>query len=372
MEQNSTDCFCYVQNLRNYNYSIMNENHPLYFDFEELKNYEDWYFKASDAITFLDDAMALSDAFQKRFPILSEVIRRARVLNLLINNQKHRLYSWTIGGKSYGWLCIFEDVAERGTALLAEHQLLLNEMGGIAAVNNREDWHFSDGQKFLFTGSECSKGIAGWENFYDMVCEDCEISESDKIEHKDFVVFAQAANGDVTLYNPVTKDVLQFNHDGHYTGLDGEYCTEILPQQPEDTFYMIKGVKDFTDFVEMYAEGWLQLLDSVPVAVKNLLGQKELEEAAQLTETLPDGYGKGELENLIGIEYFYAADYNKALEFYLKAMKNEYRVTTHIDFNIWEVCELLMKEDNDKVKWPQFYLDLFPNGSHVKNARRHL
>lgn len=350
----------------------MNENHPLYFDFEELKKYEDWYFKVSDVIMFLDSDMALSDAFQKRFPKLSKVIKRASVLNLMINNKKHRFYSWNIGGKSYGWLCVFEDAVEKGLELLAEHQLLLNEIGGIAAVNNQEDWHFSDGQKFLFTASECSKGISGWENFYDMMCEDYEVSESDKIDYKGFIVFAQAANGDVTLYDPATKDVLQFNHDGHYTGLDGEYYTEILQQQPEDTFYTIKEVNDFTDFVEMYAAGWLQLLGSKSIAVKNLLSQKELEKAAQLTETLPGGYEKGELENLIGIEYFYAADYNKALEFYLKSMKNEYRVATHIDFNIWEVCELLMKEDNDKVKWSKFYLDLFPKGKHVKNAKINL
>lgn len=341
-------------------------------DFEELKQYEDWLFKKSDVISFLDWDAQLSEEFQVHFPKLTAVIKRARVLNLLINGKKHRLYSWTVGGKSYAWLCVFEEATETGLTLIAEHQLILNEIGGIAAVNNRENWHFLDGQKFMFTASKCSQGIAGWDNFYDMLCEDYEIADSDRLEYKSFIVFAQAANGDVTLYDPATKRVLQFNHDGHYTGLDGEYCTEILDKQPEDSFYTIKGVKNFTDFVEIYAEGWLQLIDSVAVAVKNLLDLKELEEAISLTETLPKGYEKGELENLIGIQYFHAGRYETALAFYLKAMKNDYRVTTHMDFNIWEVCEILMKADNDKVKWSQFYFDLYPKGKYAEKALKNL
>ncbi len=109
----------------------------------------------------------------------------------------------------------------------------------------------------MFTESYCSLGIDGWDNFYDDRCREDNMLETEKIDFTNFVVFAQEANGDVTTYNPESKKVLQFNHDGDIKDRNGEYRTALVENQPEDTFYRLKGVTNFVDYIEMLAEQWL-------------------------------------------------------------------------------------------------------------------
>lgn len=351
----------------------MNKSSQAYYDFEAVKDANTWHFKESDVIELSETRIQLSEEFQKCFPRLSKLISKARVSDVLINNQPYKLYSWTVGGERYSWLCIMEEVSAIKLEFIEEHQLILKEIGGITLFNTREDFnHLLDDQKLLFTASECSKGIDGWENFYKMLCDDNQIPEENRIKHENFVVFSKAYNGDVTCYVPSSKEVIQFKHDGVYTRTDDVYSNELIANQPEDTFYSIKGVKYFTDFVEVYAEGWLEFINSSYIAVKNLLKQKRLEDAILLTANVNDNNSRGELENLIGIEYFYLQNYEKALEFYVKAKNSKNHLPSYIDFNIWEVCEMLMNQDKDHVKWSKEYLHICPNGRYCDQAKLNL
>lgn len=338
-------------------------------DFEELRKSESWFFKESDEIEFMPSDFEVSGEFQRVFPKLTTLIESARVQDLKINDQSYRLFSWTVNGKSCGWLSIFEGHFEGEIQLIDEHRLVLNEIGGIATTYNDFNDIFPGGQKFIFTESRCSKELDGWDGYYDERCEEDEIPETDKIDYKDFIVFAQEANGDVTTYDSKSKEVMQFNHDGDITDRNGEYITEEVENQPEGTFYTIKGVKYFIDYVERFAEEYINLIHSKHNILHHLLEQRQFDEAIQLTETITDSREKSKFENLIGIAYFYAADFKKALEFYVKALKTGHYFTDILDFNIWEVCGELMKEENDKRKWSEYYLSLFPNGKYTENAK---
>lgn len=226
-------------------------------DFIAFKAAESRVIKATDTLDFFQTEFELSPLFQSTFPQLSALLKTARVLHFNINDQPYRLLSWTLENESRGWLCTLENNEETKLPLIAEHRLLLKEMGGIFTTYNDGDINLSNGQKFMFTASRCSLGIDGWDNFYNDRCAEDDLSDADKIDYSAFIVFVQDASGDVTTYDPHDKTVMQFNHNGDFKDRSGANRTALVDQQPEDTFYRLKGVNSFVDYVAMLAHQWL-------------------------------------------------------------------------------------------------------------------
>lgn len=219
-------------------------------DFETFKTDITWFVKPGDKVELLDTTLnySLTDNFRATFPILTNLIQKSRVLNLTINNQLYRLFSWTNKeNKSIGWLNKIESDKKTDIELIDEHELLLKEIGGIQETYNQPEPSLSNNQNFLFIKSECSKGIGGWEDYYEMMCEE---ENKPQIDYKDFICFVQEANGDVTLYHKNTKEVMLFAHDHSFDNV------EFLENQPEYTFHKINGIKTFVDYVESLATEW--------------------------------------------------------------------------------------------------------------------
>lgn len=219
-------------------------------DFETFKSEITWFIKPADKVELLDTVLnySLKDNFRATFPVLTNLIEKSRVLNLTINNQHYRLFSWTNKeNKSIGWLNKIESDNTSEIELLDEHELLLKEIGGIKESYNQPDPSLTNNQNFLFIRSECTKGIGGWDDYYKTMCEE---DSKPQIDYKEFICFVQEANGDVTLYNKNTKEVLLFAHDHCFENV------EFLENQPEYTFYKINGVKTFVDYVESLATEW--------------------------------------------------------------------------------------------------------------------
>ncbi len=219
-------------------------------DFESFKSDITWFIKPTDNIVLMDTLTnySLTETFQSNFPTLTKLIQKARVLNLTINSQPYRLFSWTNkDNNSCGWLNKLESNDSSDIELLGEHKLLLNEIGGIQESYNQPESSLTNNQNFLFIKSECTNGIGGWDDYYQMMCEE---ENKSQIDFKDFVCFVQEANGDVTLYDKDSKEVMLFAHDHSFENV------EFLENQPEYTFHRINGIKTFVDYVEKLANEW--------------------------------------------------------------------------------------------------------------------
>jgi tetratricopeptide (TPR) repeat protein len=75
---------------------------------------------------------------------------------------------------------------------------------------------------------------------------------------------------------------------------------------------------------------------------------------------------KGTAHGQIGAAHFFKGDYEKAIEYYVSARSNGEHAGM-MDDNIWEACETLYKQSQDK-KWANKYLELCPEGAYKKQA----
>ncbi|MEM9338923.1 MAG: hypothetical protein AAGA66_09360, partial [Bacteroidota bacterium] len=75
-------------------------------------------------------------------------------------------------GQICGWLNQQETKEEFKYELIQEHELLIRNIGGIRESFNQPEDSFSNNQNFMFIGSECSRGIGDWDDYYSMTCEE--------------------------------------------------------------------------------------------------------------------------------------------------------------------------------------------------------
>lgn len=219
-------------------------------DFETFKEDISWFIQKSDKIEFLETETiyTLTDKFQETFPKLSVLIKKARILNLKINSQPYKLFSWNNKDNlSCGWLNKIEINGNSTMNLIDEHRLLLNEIGGIQESYNQPEPSLCNNQNFMFIESECTNGIGGWDDYYEELCAE---ENKSQIDYKNFVCFVQEANGNVTLYDPKSKEIFLFAHDHCFDNV------VFLENQPEYTFHKINDVVSFVDYVETLAMEW--------------------------------------------------------------------------------------------------------------------
>ena len=220
-------------------------------DFDEFKNQISWFIKPNDSISFEKkfNNPILSDVLNETFPKLCELISLSRILQLSINGKSYYLYSWTNKENiSCGWLTEIEQKRNIGLKMCLAHELLLEEIGGIRESYNQPKNSLCNNQNFMFIGSECSKGIGLYDEYYEMMCKD---KECKKLSDKDLISFVQEANGSLTLYDFKTEKVRFFSHDHALANV------VFLENQPEYTFHKFKGIDTFSDYVESLAIEWL-------------------------------------------------------------------------------------------------------------------
>lgn len=217
-------------------------------DFEAFKEHLSWLIHPSQIDTVSEAEIKLSQKFTNTFPVLTDLISQARVLNLEVDHQPYRLFSWTNkNNESFGWLNKAEPDFTSALPFIEEHKLLLNEIGGIRESFNQPKSSLSNNQEFMFLGSECSSGMNDWEDYYEDLCKN---ENKTPINYKNFISFVLEANGNSTVYDPQTKEVFLFAHDHAFDHVD------VLENQPEYTFYQIHNIRYFVDYVEALAQEW--------------------------------------------------------------------------------------------------------------------
>ncbi|MFP3834619.1 hypothetical protein [Chryseobacterium sp. SIMBA_028] len=228
-------------------------------DFENFTQEVSWFVRPADRVE-LEHRISknFSPRFIATFPILyhlllqSTSITRVNITSSKNKESSYYLHTWIDrNGFRCGWLCDTEKI-QTEIEILTEHQLLLDEMGGI-----KETYHYfdagsemlTDNQNFIFIKSGLTKGLGDWTDLYDQVCKDEQVKQ---IDTDDLICFAQEANGNETYYNLNTKQVLLFAADHSFENI------EVLKDHSEYTFYTINEITTLVDYVEKLAQQWLQ------------------------------------------------------------------------------------------------------------------
>lgn len=230
-----------------------NKKKEINTDFEAFKSEVSWFLNPNSKIKFQEqNEIRLSQEFKDVFPNLSELIVKSRQTYLIIDKTNYILFAWdTLDGQICGWLNQLETEQKYKYELIREHELLLRNIGGIRESFNQPEDSFSNNQNFMFIGSECSRGIGDWDDYYSMTCEE---EGKKEIDYSNLLAFVYEANGALTLYNPLTKKVFLFSHDHSFENV------EFMEDQPEYTFHTFKSVVTFEDYVETLAREWLEII----------------------------------------------------------------------------------------------------------------
>lgn len=222
-------------------------------DFEAFKSEVSWFLNPNSKIEFQEQKeVRLSEEFKGAFPILTELIIRSRPTYLIIEDINYILFAWdTLDGQICGWLNQQETEEEYKCELIQEHELLIRNIGGIRESFNQPEDSLSNNKNFMFLGSECSRGIGDWADYYSMTCEE---EGKNKIDYTNLLAFVYEANGAVTLYNPLTRKVFLFSHDHSFENI------EFIQNQPKYTFHTFKNVDTFENYVETLAKEWEEII----------------------------------------------------------------------------------------------------------------
>ena len=222
-------------------------------DFEVFKSEISWFLNPNAKIEFQKQKeMRLSEEFKATFPKLTELILKSRQTYLMVDNINYILFAWdTLDNQICGWLNQQETEEEYKCELIEEHEFLLRNIGGIRESFNQPEDSFSNNQNFMFIGSECSRGMGDWGNYYSMTCEE---EGKNQIDYSNLLAFAYEANGALTLYDPLIKKVFLFSHDHSFENV------ESMENQPEYTFYTFKNVETFENYVEALAQEWEEIV----------------------------------------------------------------------------------------------------------------
>lgn len=197
-----------------------------------------------------------STEFIQLFPLMTELLEKAKVIEFTINsNQRFRQYIWIHNdGTTSGWLCRLEHCVPQGRNIIPEHILLSQNLGGIINYwsDSKSKETFVDANVFTFSLVDTFKGIGGFEDDYIRKCQEEQINP---LDIADFVTFALERDGCVTAYNYKTKEIFMYLLDG-YT----PFAYSVVDGQPEYTLHQLHSAKTFVEYVEALAEQWLSVI----------------------------------------------------------------------------------------------------------------
>ncbi|WP_307440824.1 hypothetical protein [Paenibacillus sp. V4I3] len=220
-------------------------------DWNDFNNDISWFIKPNDIVTITEtskgrDFFKFSDSFTRIYPVLSELLKKARVTNVQVNNKPYQLLGWSDHeGNSFGWL-VRPPAVDINKPLCNEHKLLLTYFGGITERWNETEISWLLNLNSALTLEDAEEGFQGWENYIADVSNDEDFESY--INPNDYIAFAFEANGNMTLYHKNNSSLIMLAHDHcfeHITPLDG---------YPEYTIYRINDCPDLVAWVEEVAK----------------------------------------------------------------------------------------------------------------------
>jgi hypothetical protein len=215
---------------------------------QAFKNEIYWFIKEKDVIKILSEGkFEVNDDFSKLFPKMNNLLKTSILTKLSINKGIYWLIYWENNDKITGWLCNPPEVnIER--KISKAHSILLQTFGGIVEQLHIKESLISN-MNSIFSLKAAENGIGAWKEYFNECCKDDNLKPTINLE--DLIVTATEANGNLTLYNINTDEIVLFAPDHCFN-----YVT-CYEQCPEYTFYKINGCNNFVDWVEEIANQWL-------------------------------------------------------------------------------------------------------------------
>ncbi len=217
--------------------------------------------------TFEIGKFNLTESFKATFPIMTELINGSVKTGVEYKGKSMVLFSWEVENEISGWLCQFD---KPKIELLKEHQLLIDNIGGIIESYNGPEsieingfnynYTLTLAQNFMFVGSLATNKL-DWEDYYFEICVKLGFKP---IDLSNVVFFSEEGNGAKYFYDRNTKEVKLFSHDHDFR------FVEFIENQPEYTMHKVMGVNSFVDFVELLSKQWLRFFE----LKKNAVGTK--------------------------------------------------------------------------------------------------
>jgi hypothetical protein len=235
--------------------------------FNTFQNEISWFnYKKEPIKIFEIENFNLTNKFQQTYPNMTKLINESVKTGVEFKGKSMVLFTWEKGGEISGWMCQFDNSTIQ---LIEEHQILINNIGGIIhSFNGPEsielngvDYNYTLtlNQDFMFVGSMNTNKL-DWENDYFNRCKEF---GTRPLDLSNSVFFTREADGARYFYDKFTREVKLFSHDHAFKFVD------FLPGHPEYTMHTIKGVNNFIEFVEMVAKQWIKYFEIKGMAVEN-------------------------------------------------------------------------------------------------------
>jgi len=231
-------------------------------DWEDLKADRWWSPLISGDGEILEEFAAVSwqppsTQFAATFPILTDLLGRARLTKVRLSGDGYQLFGWTkANGDTLGWVCPLPG-RQLDKELHEVHTLLLSGVGGVAECWNGPCDNWLENQNSALTESESRVSGCEWDESYRHICGLDNLEPV--IDCTDYTSFAFEANGNFTSYHRTTSAVLMYAHDHSFD--------HIAPYEgcPEYTWNRINDCPDLKTWVETLANQWLNaILNSSP------------------------------------------------------------------------------------------------------------
>jgi hypothetical protein len=187
-----------------------------------------------------------SGAFSQLFPALERALKRAFVAPIDLDGGLYVLFTWQ---RNDGGFCSWLSPAPSAnppTSLYPDHQTLLASFGGIVERSNEPTWWVLNHNDVL-TERE-GRYDATFIKDYSWAFERASLPI--RIELKQFYSIAREANGNTTLCDRATGEVILFAPDHAFDHI------EALPGYPDYTLYRFLTAEHFREWVNVIAQQW--------------------------------------------------------------------------------------------------------------------
>ena len=189
-------------------------------------------------------APASSD-FAELFPALDRLLRAACTTDVRLGDVPYTLFSWPTGDWTPAWLCRRPE-SEPAPDLFPAHSALLRSFGGIVEYADEPDSWLLNNTEAL-TAAEASHDASFLTSYASAFP-----SERIPLDVTTWYSIAREANGNTTLCNRESGQVLLFAHDHSFD--------HVVPWRgcPDYTLYALDGAPDFRRWVDVVAGQWLE------------------------------------------------------------------------------------------------------------------
>lgn len=191
-------------------------------------------------------------AFSEAFPRLTELLSRADIQEIMIDDEKFYFYSWQNKEKNFmGWLSPAQKSTDMSPYLCADHALLLTQFGGMTTTwNDPQEARLFMNHFFILTAKDAKPMDSADRKDLTESCRDSGMRPT--VALSKLTVYAQEANGDYQMYAKKDGTVFYLAHDSdrqdllHVNGF------------PDNTLAMLDNCFTLREWVEMGAGEWLE------------------------------------------------------------------------------------------------------------------